>query len=231
MDNTSDTTSKKSFILYYDSQHLFNMLPDTQAGRLIKAIYEYEINGTIPNYDDDIAFKMAFTTIQLCLDREKEKYNNVCERNKRNIQKRWNDNIINTTGKIGIPKNTKNTTGISGIPKNTKNTDNDSDIDNDNDNDNDSDIDNVNVNENDKENESSKNKLEKLVNNFGNTKKENNQLSIHTLSNGKTIHYENIGNLKLNCDCINCNNNALFKIDNKNYCYEHFEKQFNNSII
>lgn len=268
-----NNTSKKSFLLYYDSQHLFNMLADTQAGKLIKAIYDYEINGIVPNCDDDIAFKMAFTTIQLCLDREKEKYNSVCERNKRNIQKRWNDNTTNTTGKtgipehtneykdipnnttvsngkefnpknteniqnqalitdtigkIGIPTNTKNTTGISGIPKNTKNTDNDSDNVNDNDIDNDSDIDNVN--DSDKDNESVNDIVNEIVKkqNYKNSRNENKEKTKYTLSNGKTIYYENIGELKKQCDCINCNANALFKIDNKCYCYDHFNKQFNN---
>lgn len=269
-----NNTSKKSFLLYYDSQHLFNMLADTQAGKLIKAIYDYEINGIVPNCDDDIAFKMAFTTIQLCLDREKEKYNNVCERNKLNGQKGGRpkrlDNhmdILETQQKpnnpsglqdnpnnpLGYQRNTdningeslesidissksqnlhistnqnletpKNPNGYFRNPKEPKKADNDID--------NESDIDIDNVNDSDKDNESVNDIVNEIAKkqNYKNSRNENKEKSKYTLSNGKTIYYENIGELKKQCDCINCNSNALFKIDNKCYCYDHFNKQFNN---
>jgi hypothetical protein len=58
-------------------------------------------------------------------DRDIEKYNNVCERNKKIADDRWLNNKV--------PKSTKNTTRTSGIvivPKSTKNTHNDNDNDN-----------------------------------------------------------------------------------------------------
>lgn len=279
MDNN---TSKKSFILYYDSQHLFNMLADTQAGKLIKAIYEYEINGTVPNCDDDIAFKMAFTTIQLCLDRDKEKYNSVCERNRLNGQKGGRpkklDNhmdILETQQKLnnsnGFSNNPNNPIDLQDNPnnpvgylqnidnKNTKSVDISSqnailqvesnqylenpknpdsyfgnpkkpkkaDNDNDNDNDNDSDIDNVN--DSDKDNESVNDIVKELIKSkeIKNNRKNNKEKSSYKLPNGKIIYYENIGELKEKCDCLNCNDNALIKIDNKKYCFNHFEKIYN----
>ena len=271
MDNN---TSKKSFILYYDSQHLFTMLADTQAGRLIKAIYDYEINGTVPNCDDDIAFKMAFTTIQLCLDREKEKYNSVCERNRLNGQKGgqqkkldnhmdiletqqkpnnsngfsnnpnnpvgYLQNIDNkNTKSVDISsqnailqvesnqylENPKNPDGYFGNPKKPKKADNDSDTDIDNE----SDIDNDNVNDSDKDNESVNDIVKELIKSkeIKNNRKNNKEKSSYKLPNGKIIYYENIGELKEKCDCLNCNDNALIKIDNKKYCFNHFEKIYN----
>lgn len=269
MDNN---TSKKSFILYYDSQHLFNMLADTQAGRLIKAIYDYEINGTVPNCDDDIAFKMAFTTIQLCLDREKEKYNSVCERNRLNGQKggrpkklynhmdilETQQNSNNPSGFSNNPNNPvgylqniynesqenvdisnqnailqakskqylgnlKNPDGYFGNPKKPKKADNDNDSDTDIDNE--SDIDNDNVNDSDKDNESVNDIIKENIKKIGIEEKENKKNS-YTLSNGKIIYYENIGALKLSCDCTNCNSNSIFKVNNKKYCYNHFIKEF-----
>ena len=74
--------------------------------------------------------QIAFLPIKNVLDRNKEKYEKVVERNKKNIEKRWNK------------EDTKNTTGKNGISKNTKNTDNDNENDNEHDNDNDNEHDN-----------------------------------------------------------------------------------------
>ena len=99
------------------------MLTNEEAGQLIKAIFEYEDTGQIVNLDRSL--QIAFLPIKIALDRNKEKYENVVKRNKRNIEKRWEK------------ENTKNTTGKKGIQKNTKNTDNEHDNDNERDNEND----------------------------------------------------------------------------------------------
>lgn len=99
------------------------MLTNEEAGQLIKAIFEYEDTGQIVNLDRSL--QIAFLPIKSALDRNKEKYENVVKRNKRNIEKRWEK------------ENTKNTTGKKGIQKNTKNTDNEHDNDNERDNEND----------------------------------------------------------------------------------------------
>ena len=115
--------AKDSFILYLEQKQIFEMLTDEESGQLIKAIFEYEDTGQIVSLDRQL--QIAFLPIKNALDRNKEKYENVIERNKKNIEKRWNK------------KDTKNTTGKIGIPKDTKNTDNDNDHDSDNEYDND----------------------------------------------------------------------------------------------
>ena len=122
--------AKDSFILYLEQKQIFEMLTDEEAGQLIKAIFEYEDTGQTVTLDRSL--QIAFLPIKNVLDRNKEKYEKVVERNKKNIEKRWNK------------EDTKNTTGKNGIPKNTKNTDNDNEHDNDNDNDNDNEHDNDN---------------------------------------------------------------------------------------
>lgn len=115
--------AKDSFILYLEQKQIFEMLTDEEAGQLIKAIFEYEDTGQTVTLDRSL--QIAFLPIKNVLDRNKEKYEKVVERNKKNIEKRWNKEY------------TKNTTGKNGIPKNTKNTDNDNEHDNDNEYDND----------------------------------------------------------------------------------------------
>ena len=109
--------AKDSFILYLEQKQIFEMLTDEEAGQLIKAIFEYEDTGQTVTLDRSL--QIAFLPIKNVLDKNKEKYEKVVERNKKNIEKRWNK------------EDTKNTTGKNGIPKNTKNTDNDNEHDND----------------------------------------------------------------------------------------------------
>ena len=112
--------ARDSFILYLEQKQIFEMLTDEEAGQLIKAIFEYEDTGQIVLLDRSL--QIAFLPIRNVLDRNKEKYEKVVERNKKKLEKRWNK------------EDTKNTTGKNGIPKNTKNTDNDNDNDNEHDN-------------------------------------------------------------------------------------------------
>ncbi len=116
--------AKESFILYLEHQAVFEMLTDEQAGQLIKNIFEYEKTGQVPKMEQML--NVAFIPIKQDLDKNRAKYEKVVERNKKNIEKRWQNKL---------PDNTKNTTGKNGIPDDTKNTDNDNEYDNDYDND------------------------------------------------------------------------------------------------
>ena len=47
---------RDSFILYTDFNAILKEIPDEQAGRLFKAIYEYEASGEIPILEDSIRY-------------------------------------------------------------------------------------------------------------------------------------------------------------------------------
>ena len=151
--------AKDSFILYLEQKQIFEMLTDEEAGQLIKAIFEYEDTGQTVTLDRSL--QIAFLPIKNVLDRNKEKYEKVVERNKKNIEKRWNK------------EDTKNTTGKNGIPKNTKNTDNDNEHDNDNDNEHDNDNDNEHDNDNDNEHDNDKKEKNKKRKTFDDVFSEN----------------------------------------------------------
>ena len=108
---------KESFILYLQQKELFNKLTDEQAGKVIKAIYEYEDSGKTPNFD--FGLDIVFTSIKTSLDSNRIKYQEKCEKNRENINKRWN----------------KNTNVYNSIPTYTNYTDNDNDTYYDKDND------------------------------------------------------------------------------------------------
>lgn len=146
---------KDSFILYVDQKELIDTLSDSEAGKLLKAIFEYETTQKLPKLSKTL--NLVFIPIKNALDRNREKYEKACERNKKNISKRWNK------------ENTKNTSGKNGMQKDTKNTDNDSDSDSEHDNDSESDNDNDNEHDsvNDIKKENIKEKVEAFRKGFG----------------------------------------------------------------
>ena len=119
-------TQNKSFILHKDSLSVLNKLSDEEAGKLFKAIFNYQSQNILPTNN---LISIIFEPFLNQFKRNEEKYQNVVERNKINIAKRWNKpNTKNTTGKIGIPKDTKNTDSDS---KNKSDSDSKSDSKND----------------------------------------------------------------------------------------------------
>lgn len=122
----TNQTQNKSFILHKDSLSVLNKLSDEEAGKLFKAIFNYQSQNILPTNN---LISIIFEPFLNQFKRDEEKYQNVVERNKINIAKRWNKpNTKNTTGKIGIPKDTKNTNSDS---KNKSDSDSKSDSKND----------------------------------------------------------------------------------------------------
>lgn len=76
---------KASFLIYLDYQEQFELLTDEQVGQLIKAIIKYEKTGEIVELDG--MTKMAFSFIKTQLDRDREKYQAKCEKNRENAKK------------------------------------------------------------------------------------------------------------------------------------------------
>jgi hypothetical protein len=128
---------KESFLIYKSAYPAIQELSITDKGLLLDAIFQYNLESIIPD-DLPTNVKIIFLFMKSQFDRDNKKYEAICERNRLNIEKRWQD-AKNTSGKSGNTENTKNTTGKSGILKNTKNTDTDTESENDSDSENDND--------------------------------------------------------------------------------------------
>lgn len=63
---------KNAFLLYKNHAEIFDKLSDEQAGKLIKAIFEYERTGVMPELEP--LLDMAFTPIKQTIDIDAEKY-------------------------------------------------------------------------------------------------------------------------------------------------------------
>lgn len=106
---------RDSFILYNSFYEPIKTLKNEQLGKLLRAIFNYTINGEITQ---DTEIMIAFMFIKNQLDIDNEKYKKICERNK------------NNGSKGGRPKKP---TGLSGLEEKPKKPDNDNDNDNVND--------------------------------------------------------------------------------------------------
>lgn len=77
------TESKNSFILYKDYEKYFSQLEMNERGLLITAIFDYQINGTVPESLSPAAF-MAFSFMRDQFERDLEKYRKRVEKNRSN---------------------------------------------------------------------------------------------------------------------------------------------------
>lgn len=76
---------KNSFLIYLDYEEQFNLLTDEQIGQLMRAIIKYEKTKEIPQLEGML--KMAFSFIKTQLDRDREKYQKQCQKNRENGKK------------------------------------------------------------------------------------------------------------------------------------------------
>lgn len=81
------TKKSNTILLFTDQREAINYLPNEQAGLLLKAIYAYADDGTIPKFDG--AIMSVFTMIRTQIDRSQDAYAKKCERNRANARKRY----------------------------------------------------------------------------------------------------------------------------------------------
>ena len=79
---------KDTFILYTSYKDAIMILSDEQAGRLLKAIFEYATTG-VKIEIDDMAVKFAYMLIVSQIESSNRQYEKKCERNRENAAKRW----------------------------------------------------------------------------------------------------------------------------------------------
>lgn len=83
---------KDNFLLYNSMYATIKKIPDVIVGKVIKDIFEYSISKKLPDYYDDAVIEsVLFSFIQNTLDINEKKYNEKCEKNRKNINKRWKE--------------------------------------------------------------------------------------------------------------------------------------------
>lgn len=108
-------TKKDSFILYTEQKTVIDKLSDEQAGKLIKAIYEYAETGKMPELDN--VLDLVIIPFKTVLDKNKENYEKVCKaraeagskggKQKKQLQTKGDDNDNEYDNDIKKEKNKK----------------------------------------------------------------------------------------------------------------------------
>lgn len=116
---------KAQIILLERFSNSFFMLTDAQAGRMVKAIFQYKISKQEPNFQGDGILVFFWQDIKNWLDDSENHYKRVCEINRANINARWknkNDVSENTSVYERTQTNTEHTNAMAnamayGFPK------------------------------------------------------------------------------------------------------------------
>lgn len=69
---------QNSFVLYFDYIKHISLLSDQEAGQLFKALFQFGENGTVPDFSGSLL--MCFSFISSQMQRDKEKYIDICEK-------------------------------------------------------------------------------------------------------------------------------------------------------
>ena len=78
---------QKGFVIYGDVQAVVDELDDEQAGKLFRAMLMYFATGKAPKFDG--VLKYVWIPIKQQMDRDREKYDAKCQKNRESIQKYW----------------------------------------------------------------------------------------------------------------------------------------------
>lgn len=79
---------QKGFVVYGDIKETLDELTDEQVAALFRGMVDYHITGKEPKFKG--VLKFVFIPLKQQMDRNTEKYEKQCERNRANAHKRWN---------------------------------------------------------------------------------------------------------------------------------------------
>lgn len=78
---------QKGFVVYGDIEESLNELTDEQVAKLFRGMVSYFNTGKEPKFSG--LMKMAFIPIRQQMDRDTDKYEKKCEKNRESIQRYW----------------------------------------------------------------------------------------------------------------------------------------------
>ena len=78
--------SKKGFLLLNNQYEVIETLNDEQAGQLLKAFYDYNLGKEIKLNG---LMLTVFSNFKIVFDENEQKYQETCEKNKKNIENYW----------------------------------------------------------------------------------------------------------------------------------------------
>ncbi len=78
----------KAIVLHHEFINMFRKLTDKEAGLIIKAVFEYDVNGTDCEFEERVV-DLAYSEIKRYLDSNREKYERLSRTKSENAKKQW----------------------------------------------------------------------------------------------------------------------------------------------
>ncbi len=83
----TNMSKRTSFVLYHSQREMMKYLNEAELASLLLAIYDFSIKG---EYTEPVGnARIAFEAIRAQMEIDSAKYKETCERNRQNIEKRW----------------------------------------------------------------------------------------------------------------------------------------------
>lgn len=89
-------SEQKGFVVYGDIKESLDELTDEQVAALFRGMVDYHVTGKDPKFKG--VLKFVFIPIKQQMDRNTEKYERQCERNRANANKRWDSMRTDAVG-------------------------------------------------------------------------------------------------------------------------------------
>ena len=109
---------QKGFVVYGDIEESLNELTDEQVAKLFRGMVSYFNTGKEPKFSG--VLKFVFIPVKQQMDRDAEKYDRRCEKNRENVKKRYERIQSNTNVYDGIRTYTNATNTNTNKNTNTK---------------------------------------------------------------------------------------------------------------
>ena len=78
----------KGIIIYFDCYEAMRVLTDEEKGKMFSAMMDYALTGEVPPFEDRLMVSI-WTLIRPKIEWAMERYDETCNRNRRNIGLRW----------------------------------------------------------------------------------------------------------------------------------------------
>ena len=67
---------------------LFGIMSDEDIGKVIRAVFEYDMNNTTPDFDDKFLLS-CFLQLKTFIDRNNAHYEHVCKKRSETAKRNW----------------------------------------------------------------------------------------------------------------------------------------------
>lgn len=88
--------AKNTLNLHFEDFSLFDDLTDEEVGKITRGLMEYAMTGQEPEFEDRL-IRSVFRHLINHHDKDVQAYKDKCDRNRENVQKRWDTTVYDRT--------------------------------------------------------------------------------------------------------------------------------------